>query len=664
MKISINLNGLIRCPFQLLLDIADAFPTLYDQLKIQTFNPICDLNTTNDWINFEALGNASASRAKELTDFCMDYLNQQKIKSLSLHINILETDLSDDNLYSLFFLAEQLTTLELYFYVNSNKQNGLQQLLAPLMQKNNVIVYFYRDMHPIANDHIIELRNKRIKLLNDYGYLFNDQNFILSTLTMDHIGIICQYAWTCLKAGAYELACRLFEFILQHSNLNNQVQEHCFMHLQLIRFLSHQYLSITNEVFPCAFSYLNETDLCNLYFIKAYSATLCRNLNIASVYFTKAKITEHMALADEASIYQLNAYALFLEQKGEVKAALQLEIRIEEFMNSQRIETTGLKYINFINIARIYTRTNQYNNALASYEKGYKEISRGGFTKSDHIHYNLNLAILYEFSGNLQAALFFWIKVGLHWVTYGNQYALSWRPRLILSQEKVEDILKPISTERVNQFLVKKINNLITQLKINLNLTKQQKQIHFIHNASANLKKEACYINQNIILYQCVCNHNKNVHLKNNSSLVILLSHLLRQLLDMNDDREISLMIDEHFENIFPETLADLMHISIVSGSHTFYVKGKRIEIKDHHKKEFYNRVNFNISKLVTKIEFTENKAHVFFRRSFLNQMLNSALEVELIKQLTNRNKVDFIQCENTIIKLIKQNILSLDYKT
>src|SRR5205085_1554765 len=180
-----------------------------------------------------------------------------------------------------------------------------------------------------------QLEMNRYQTLHSQGFMFHQQ-WAHVDLSKAY-GLIIGYAWTCLKAGAYELGCQAIETALNKQRLAMSAYEQLFMNLQIIRFLSHQYLTITNEIFPANFNHLQEKDVTGIYFIKAYAATLVRNLNIAEIYFNKCNINVNTEMTDEESLYRLNIYALFLVLKGEIELALTLELQIKQFIKHNQI---------------------------------------------------------------------------------------------------------------------------------------------------------------------------------------------------------------------------------------------------------------------------------------------------------------------------------------
>jgi hypothetical protein len=85
------------------------------------------------------------------------------------------------------------------------------------------------------------------------------------------------------------------------------------------------------------------------------------------------------------------------------------------------------------------------------------------------MNYSIDKAILCEACGQMEEALCFWIQVATHWATCSNRYELPMRTRLVLCQEKITDTVIPLLKDKVNQFLLQKLNylSLLTNMKLN-----------------------------------------------------------------------------------------------------------------------------------------------------------------------------------------------------
>lgn len=646
MKATINLQGYFLEPFQLIMDLNQQLPNPDEEIFQLALTPLCELNTTNDWINLEALGNPVALRAETLHKILSKKLATVAIDKLELDIHCAET-ITIDNIFALLYIADKLESIHINLY--SDTPTKAKQVLIPLENQKNIHITFHNGS--VNDDKLSFLKAQRLKKLRPLTAQMDDEWLQNPEITPANMGIIIGYAWSCLKAGAYEISSNLLEHILTKDNMHPTAKEHLFMHLQLIAFLSHQYEKVTNTEFPDHFHYLKSSDSTNLYFIKAYAATLSRNLPIAANYFKKANIDSQLPMTDEVSLFRLNLHALFLVLSGNVYAALKQEHQIEEFIAQNNISTLGLKYVNFINIARVYKKLNQFETALSYYEKAYQEIQGGGFTPSDHIYYNMNYGGLFEAAGQPDKALFYWVKAALHWLTFDNPYALAWRPRVILCQEKVTEILPPLSFDKIHQFLVNKIGLLLSQHPLALDGISAE-GITFV-SADHQSAKELGYLAENIILYRC---QTANSSVKHSSDLAKqlqgLLTQIIRNVMGIHEE-SITLEVDNHLEDYYPISAEDCLALSIVSGCQQFYYQGQYIQFNREHIKSFFTNKKISLSPVIDSIKPNSDNVQLNYHRSFLNQKLYPVDEMNLVKLCVEQGKVDIIQPDEALVKTL-----------
>lgn len=681
MKLTVNLNGNFLCPFQILIDIHSQLPQASPGFNPLVFSPICELNSINDWINLESLGKPVALRAQMLTHVLKPLFQSCAIDRLELSIYLPEGRLQSDNLYALLFLAE--TPLTLLFAVKPEYKAHLQQLLSPLSVKNNVNIDYIpqdiweQDARQIANT--TQLEKNRYQILRTVGFPFCNQWCEETVLNKENVPLLIGYAWTCLKSGAHEIGTDVLMRALNKPELPALIREQLFMHLQLTRFLSHQYKAVTEESFPDQFHYLETNDATSINFIKAYSATLCRNLAVAETYFEKCGINEQLPLTDENSLYRLNLYALFLVLRGKADTAFELEIRIKAFIEKNKINTVGLKYVNFINTARLYKKAGQYDNALAYYDLAYQEISGGGYTPSDRIYYHMNLGSVHEAAGRIETALFFWVKAAIYWLSFNNKYALSWRPRLILCQEKITDILNPLAQDKVNQFLYDKIHALINQCSIQVDrsiqtpfqfraaLLNQSFKSEGIEQSNLTESSKACYIAKNLILYGSAdptvtpIGYTQNTEKK----LALLLSSLLKHVMKIDSNYH-TLLIDTHNEVIYPLSDPGCWIIATLAGCQRCYHNGQPLYYDLTQTSNLLSQIKITLAPTIASIKPGDKGLQLNYKRSFLNKTLCTTAEIDLVKRLEkdsafNLNQLDS-DTQTTLNALIEKKVVVLAY--
>jgi tetratricopeptide (TPR) repeat protein len=658
MKFIANLNGTILCPYQILLDISEQIPNSDSRIKNLAFSPICDLDSTNDWINLESLGKPVAIRAKAICDAISTLMKKQHIETFSLEVYISGTQLASDNLFGLLYLAQAFNTFNLTFFTTTKNLSSLQASIEPLMAEKQVSVHFNTEPGLLAENQLNQLEKSRWHTINTLGFTFDEHFLNKKEIPESLIHQIIGFSWMCLKSGGYEIACELLEKTKNHSSISSAMDEQLFMHLLMIRFFSHQYALIATSAFPEQFLFLEASEVRTLHFLTAYSATLSRNLDVAQRFFTKCGINEDMPLSDETSLYQLNLFALSRVLKGETETAFKLEFRIESYIAQQKIETVGLKYVNFINIARLYKKIKDFDLSLEYYNKAYNEISGGGYTTSDHIYYNMNLGSLNEAAGNHEKALSYWVKTAIHWLACKNKYELSWRPRLILCQETLSDISNPLPIDKANIFLLNKIKELI-QL-CDLQLVDKMPTHHFIDDNSA-LRKEQCFIHKNILLYTAQINSVPVSH-HNSQELSGLVAQFLHTVMDLPENQNV-LIIDTQRDTAFINDAEVASAVAHLAQCTSCYFNGQWLKGDDF---KSIKSMTASLSKVIQSIAQTDKGLTIRYKRSFLNKTLLDEEEIALVNQLKLTNNLSLQDMPETrlnlIHKLAKKRIVNFAY--
>lgn len=666
MKFIANLNGTILCPYQILADITAQIPDCPPNFKSLVFAPICDLNSTNDWINLESLGQPVTIRAKAISDAVCSLLKKQNINQITLELVITNGTLASDNLFCLLYLAESLQAVEITFYAENSKLTYLQTLIEPLASKANTTIYFKSNdlLSESIKNSLTELATHRNQSIKALGFDFDEHCFNKAQLTNAELNQFIGYSWMCLKSGGHDIACQLLEKASALTGLDPAMQEQLFMHLLMMRFFSHQYALIAESAFPEQFTYLESSEVNTLQFLTAYSATLSRNLNVAQRFFTKCNINENMLLTDEQSLYQMNLFALSKVLQGEIDTAFALEFRIKSFIEEQNIETVGLKYVNFINIARLYKKIKDFELSREYYNKAYNEISGGGYANSDHIYYNMNLGSLCEAAGDNKQALHYWIRAASHWLACTNKYELSWRPRLILCSEKISDIAKPLPIEKAHSFLLNKIDELIQACSIELP-PQQGTEYLFITDAS-NIKKENCFINNNIFIYT---GRIESIAPAPNKStpeqrLAGRIAQCLNSMMDIPEDQNV-LIIDTHLDTTSLNSPEEAIAFANLASCSTCYYNGQWLALNEF---KALKPMTVSLAKAIHSIAKTDRGLTISYKRSFLNKTILDKNEIDWVNQLQESDALSLAQRTpedlNTVHKLAKKRILNFSYPT
>jgi tetratricopeptide (TPR) repeat protein len=662
MNVVMNLNGILLCPFQGALDIAAQISENYAMLTELAFKPVTELNTINDWVNIDdSVGDPTAIRAQEATDIISSLLNHRAITSLAIHVDLGDNVLTIDNFFTILFLAKQLTNLEVFFYVSPNKLSALQVLTRKLQEREHLIVHYRHAERFFNNISYVkkakQLENQRYQLLNTLGYPYN----AALDASQSNLGSIVSYAWSCLKSGAYPLGCQLIEYLLEQKNLQDMVREELFVHLQIIRFLSHQHDKINSALFPEHFHFISHDRIEHLYFIRAFAATLTRKLDMADVFFQQANIGINMPITDEDSIYKLNLYALFLLIKGDTDTAFLLETQLLDYLQNHDIDSTALHHVVLMNIARLYKKSKNYDLASDYYKKAYYQLSGGGFTPFDFMNYAIDRAILSEARNDMLDALFYWASVALCWLSCSNHYALPVRTRLVLCNEKVTDTIAPLSKEQVNQLLLEKITYLCTVTDCEINLNNQQ-LLTFIVDQTKNIPKKTCHVTHHMIICSGVLPKELIVVQETSMghALQRLLSSLMRTYMDIHDNENV-VSIATHYECFHPQSQDECMSLALLSKSDTCYYNRELLHI-DH---TLIKNIRVTLSRMIKAIETTSKGINLIYKRSFLNKHLESPEEIALINLINNEQSINFSQsndyCPDLMMRLFNKQIISFN---
>ena len=648
MNIYADLRRTQLCPFQLFIDISTQISSEgQNRCEKMAFAPLCEVQSPSDWINLEALGNCSAVKAERIFSQLI-----QSIKNVSngvLEINVIlgEQVLTSDNVYSLLLLAQELSDISIVFHVGPKFNDAeLSALFVPRLRQK--ICFSELSLDSLPNTLLSGLEQNSKSLLEFYKFNIQDKKSVIG------------FAWTSLNAGASEVGLRWLKSAAVQS-VGSQFDELNLLHVQLIRFHSHEYSALAEEVYPDHWQVLDKKSINYLYYLKAYAATLTRKLEIAEKSFRAASINENLQLNGEFSLYQLNIFALFCVLRGEMELAFTLENRIEDFARRNEITSIGLNYVNFINLARLYKKYKDYGTSLNYYQKAYESIRGGGYTASDHIYFGSNLGSLFEASGDYERALLYWVKSALHWLVIENPYALAWRPKILLCQESTNSINKPASIEAISSFFENKIRSLMDKLSLK-DISSPFQLLYFCQD-SPEIKKSVCYAHQCIVLYGTNSIHSKRSHYS--TSLSACLSQVLLHYFEFNPDDK-GLVVDQFCEDVFPTNLDALQDLAIVQGC-IGYSMDRRIHYTTSSSTLSNLEVcNLRLSPLIQEIREEDGVLNLRFTRTFLNQILTDPDEVEFIQAVNVQNsqvqKTYSQVSRSTVERLLHKKVVQLSF--
>lgn len=641
MNIVSNLSGFILMPYQLIIDIASQFKLDAKEVANKALRQICKLETISDWVDLDSYGDPVALKAYELSLFLSDHINKRKNTNLNIDIYLDSSGLTIDNCYSLMCLLDMIPKkISLAFYLTETNLVHLKQFIPNFHKAVNIFFENKPQKDAEFLTKIEHLKLSRYQLIKSFGYDFFDADSEkIKTSTFDFGSPLIAYMWRCLKSGGYELGMRVTEKLINDTSLSYAQKEAILVNRQHIAFLSHQHEFVVNQIYPRNFEFQEEWIVKNLYFIKAFSATLLKDFELARDCFSMADISLNMSIVDENAIYQLNLLALFFLLQNDIDSAFLIEKHLNRYLIDNKIKTTAINYVILINLARLYKKNQDRQKALIFYEKAYQKIREGGFTLFDSMYYNMDKAGIFEYDTDISKALTCWIKVALYWLSSDNPYALALKPRVVLCQEKAHETLLPLNKEKVNQFLVSKISFLAT--KLGYSLEKVSKTFIFISNKLA-VKKETCFFAEDIMFYGC---HIDKTLAQQKQNIEKKLSDVLSTVIDQHFNFEIeenAIIIEQNYENFDNHSWKNLLSIAVMQGCRFYCHENKKQYLDPKKIAKILNQIYICLSAMVSSWSLNEDNVELIYKRSFLNSVVNSPLELELIRKLLLNEKICF----------------------
>ncbi|MFO1257572.1 MAG: hypothetical protein U1E78_04055 [Gammaproteobacteria bacterium] len=659
MRVISHLNSRLLLPFQMILDIGQQLSDdLYRDLKSSVFEDYFEVKTANDWINLEAFGNMTAVRAQALIQILNQYFRANQIEQIYIDLYLNDKTLTSDNLYSLLILADEIRPLNVNLCVIAQSPIN-ESCLKYFSDKDNLLLTHIKENEinrKCATENIAHvLKKNRFSVLSGKGYSFketsNDDHPESPKLVDDSI----RYAWSILKLGAYDIATNLLAHVLIQKELPKTSYEHILMHLQLIRFHAHQYEAVALQDYP-EFNHLEERSVQYIQYIKAYSATLSRHADIAGKCFEACGVHQDMSILDEFNLYQLNIFALFNVIRGQIDTAYQLEMKIESAIKSNPHASLGLKYVNNINIARLYKKLEQYELSRQYYEQAYDELSGGGYTTSDYIYYNMNLGSLYEAQTKAQDALVCWVKAAMHWLVSKNPYSLAWRPKIILTQERSVDLNFPLSLKSVASFFVDKIRALLDLSQIPL---RHGESFSFKLN-QARIHEAHAYIQDHFIVYGSL-SEGESPHL-DMSTLRALLSDVIREMLPIAPSVK-SILIDYQSESLLRKQ-KEFWALALVHDCEEWIINQESLKPQQIRALSAFQNILLKPSRLIQTVVSDGKGIRLMYQRSFMNKFIQDEATIEVFRTLLDKplKLKPNMQLPEKWVQMLFEHLLEFEY--
>ncbi|TAI61216.1 hypothetical protein CWO89_36395 [Bradyrhizobium sp. Leo170] len=143
-------------------------------------------------------------------------------------------------------------------------------------------------------------------------------------------------------------------------------------------------------------------------------------------------------------LYLLNISALNKHRLGHLEEAFSFEHTIEEALASFDPPDWHMRYINSINLARLYRFAGEYDRAQGYFKSAFA-ISEGLRSDSDQVYLNLCQSGIEEAMGRLAEALMARFRAALHWLSMPVPEALAPRVARAMSVESGLDLVARVS---------------------------------------------------------------------------------------------------------------------------------------------------------------------------------------------------------------------------
>ncbi len=220
-------------------------------------------------------------------------------------------------------------------------------------------------------------------------------------------------AGRCFAEGGYDAAMALLDGIdtralgaLQRAAVEAQKQR---ISIALMRFERAAAGMLPGEAMP-------DDVKASLYQSKAWGLVMTGHAPEASRYFDLAREHFDSEGSPRLALYLLNISALAKLKSNDIDGALLLEKEIESRLQDPVRRDWHLRYINALNLARIYKRIGDLDRSAWYYHVAFS-VTSGVRTDSDLLYMNLCHAQLETLAGNTEAAFHHWLRAATHWLS-------------------------------------------------------------------------------------------------------------------------------------------------------------------------------------------------------------------------------------------------------
>jgi hypothetical protein len=588
--IYIDLSAKLRLPYKLAIDCAQQLDqNLLKKIYSIINKPFISKAYTqiiDAWVDIEAYGNITAIKARDLAELLVHAL-KEKQSSFVLKIFLGAQGWTEDNLSLLQILQQNCDCVKIEMLTEQPRNAALNQekLLAlniPSLPKSQLTALY-------------------LKANSDDGLI--------------------AYTWYVAARGASNLSINLLKSAYQ-AELDYKRKTSYLIHLQFIRLVAGYFSEAAAEEDIPGIENAGIEICDSLFYAKAYCGMLSNQTDCSKKYFEKINITANLASSDLLSLYRANIYALLQHRLGHTDVAFQIEHQIESKLATQTEKNTQIRYINSLNLARLYRLKEDFLESKLYYDLAYASIS-GLYSETDHVYRNVNYASLFEGENRLDKALVYWTRAALHWLSMKYPESLGWRAaRAILRRPLFPN--DALDINEINTAISQKLRSFIEKLNINLIDSPRKLQQIF--------QKNHITLAENYLYVGCsqgisfICSpknfetgliRNEPAELLHDVQKLLAYYHCLPDSTTETQSIIIEMGSNDEVLGTYSEVLARAALLNIQN----IIFDGKKNTINCS---QLLSSIRIKLSPAVTRIEFSNGKVKIIYNRFYQDKELDN----------------------------------------
>ncbi|MDR3397041.1 MAG: hypothetical protein P4M06_05710 [Pandoraea sp.] len=302
--------------------------------------------------------------------------------------------------------------------------------------------------------HISAVQRRRLSALTLPDHL---RAYLALSDPMQDVSFVQASAGRCFAEGGYDAAMALLDGIdtrplsaLQRAAVEAQKQR---ISIALMRFERAAAGIVPTEAMP-------DDVKASLYQSKAWGLVMTGDAREANGYFDLAREHFDEESSPRLALYLLNISALAKLKSNDIDGALLLEKEIEARLQNPGRLDWHLRYINALNLARIYKKIGDLDQCARYYRIAFS-VTCGVRTDSDLLYMNLCHAQLETRFGNTHSALHHWLRAATHWLSSPLPEALAPRVAQAVLGKPLSD--GEADVEAISATLEKALRNAVSE---------------------------------------------------------------------------------------------------------------------------------------------------------------------------------------------------------